>query len=84
MAHLGLLALPPKLATLLIARDNDGAGRSAADHLNERAESDGIAVQVLRLRLIDFNANLRQWGRRALRDRTTSQLATTGRLNQAA
>jgi len=77
-AHLGLLVLPSKLATLLIALDNDTTGRSAADRLSERGEADGTAVQGLRPRLIDFNADLRQWGQQALRDRIAPQLATEG------
>ncbi len=83
-AHRFLLALPPKLATLLIARDNNPAERSAADHLNEQTEADGIAVQVLWPRLIDFNADLRQWEWQALRGRIRSQLVTEGRLHRAA
>ena len=59
--HLALLELPPGLVTLLIAQDNDRAGRHAAEQLHHRAEAADISAQVLRPRLIDFSAALRRW-----------------------
>jgi len=73
-AHLAMLALPPGLTTLLIARDNDAAGRGAAERLRDRAEASSVAVTVLRPRLIDFNADLRRWGSGALLLRIGAQL----------
>ena len=78
-AHLAMLALPPALATLLVARDNDAAGRNAAERLRERAEAAGLAATVLRPRLIDFNADLRRWGHDALAERVRAQLPMVGR-----
>ena len=78
-AHLAMLALPPALATLLVARDNDAAGRNAAERLRERAEAAGLAATVLRPRLIDFNADLRRWGHDALAERVRAQLPAGGR-----
>ena len=40
--HLAALALPSGLRRVYIARDNDGAGRRAADTLSARAETSGI------------------------------------------
>jgi len=73
-AHLAMLALPSAPTTLLIARDNDAAGRNSAERLRDRAEAAGLSVAVLRPRLIDFNADLRRWGHDALADRVRSQL----------
>ncbi len=73
-AHLAMLVLPQCPTTLLIARDNDAAGRNSAERLRERAEAAGLAVAVLRPRLIDFNADLRRWGHDALAERVGSQL----------
>ena len=73
-AHLAMLVLPSAPATLLVARDNDAAGRNSAERLRDRAEAAGLAVAVLRPRLIDFNADLRRWGHDALADRVRSQL----------
>ncbi len=73
-AHLAMLVLPQCPTTLLIARDNDAAGRNSAERLRGRAEAAGLAVAVLRPRLIDFNADLRRWGHDALAARVRSQL----------
>lgn len=83
-AHLAMLHLPPALTTLLIACDNDAAGRNAAERLRERAEAAGLAVTMLRPRLIDFNADLRHWGAGALAERVASQLPTGGRRRDVA
>ena len=78
-AHLVLLTLPSATTTLLVARDNDAAGRGAAERLCERAEAAGLTAAVLRPRLIDFNADLRRWGAGALADRVRGQLLPSGR-----
>ena len=83
-AHLVLLALPSATTTLLIARDNDAAGRGAAERLRERAEAAGLAATVLRPRLIDFNADLRRWGMDVLAERVRAQLPTGGRRRDVA
>ena len=73
-SQLAMLALPPGLARLLIARDNDAAGRDAAERLAARARASSVAVTVLRPRLIDFNADLRRWGPEGVAERTGAQL----------
>ncbi len=78
-AHLAMLVLPQCPTMLLIARDNDAAGRNAAERLRDRAEAAGLAAAVLRPRLIDFNADLRRWGHDALAERVRTQLPTAGR-----
>jgi len=78
-AHLAMLALPPALTTLLIARDNDAAAPNAAERLRERAEAAGLAATVLRPRLVDFNADLRRWGAGVLAERVRAQLPMGGR-----
>ena len=83
-AHLAMLGLSPGLTTLLIARDNDAAGRGAAERLRERAEAAGLTATVLRPRLIDFNADLRRWGAGALADRVRAQLLPGGRRRDVA
>ena len=83
-AHLAMLALPSATTTLLVARDNDAAGRDAAERLFERAGSAGLAATVLRPRLIDFNADLRRWGHGALAERVRAQLPTGGRRRDVA
>jgi hypothetical protein len=60
--------------TLLIAQDNDRAGRHAAEQLHHRAEAAGISAQVLRPRLIDFNADLRRGGAGDVAERVRSQV----------
>jgi len=83
-AHFAMLSLTSALATLLIARDNDAAGRNAAERLRDRAEAAGIAATVLRPRLIDFNADLRRWDAGALAQRVRSQLPIGGRRRDVA
>ena len=79
-AHLAMLTLPTELTALIIARDNDMAGRGAAERLRERAERTSIVVTVLRPRLIDFNADLRRWGPDSLHRRVLAQLPREGQL----
>jgi Toprim domain len=56
--HLAALDLPPPLRRLYVARDNDAAGRNAAQRLHERGDAAGIEVRDLVPILGDFNADL--------------------------
>jgi len=64
--HLTALLLPPTLRRLYIARDNDPAGRRAAETLTERAQAGGVEALTLIPGLGDFNDDLRQIGSDAL------------------
>jgi hypothetical protein len=72
-AHLGALDVPSGTRRLLIARDDDTAGRSAAARLRVRAEADGIAVVDLAPGGSDFNADLGRFGCEGLRRRVLRQ-----------
>jgi hypothetical protein len=65
-SHLAGFILPGWVRSLLIARDNDPAGISAARKLARRADERGIAVTILRPVLKDFNADLRLLGKDVL------------------
>ncbi|SNS97188.1 DUF7146 domain-containing protein [Sphingopyxis indica] len=73
-AHLAALQFPPMLRRLYIARDNDAAGRKAQDDLASRAHKAGIDAVPLDARLGDFNDDLRQFGRNAMRADVRVQL----------
>lgn len=77
-SQLAILALPPGLSRLVIARDNDAAGREAAERLAGRARASSVTVSVLRPRLIDFNADLRRWGPEGVAERVGAQLSGGG------
>ena len=72
--HLAALTLPNGLCRLYIARDNDPAGRQAAETLAERAHAAGVEVLPLIPALGDFNDDLRQLGRSALADGVRTQI----------
>jgi len=74
--HLAALELPPTLRRLYLARDDDPAGRWAADTLVERARTIGIEAMVVGSTLGDFNEDLRRLGREALANGVRAQLAT--------
>ncbi|WP_237480281.1 DUF7146 domain-containing protein [Lichenibacterium dinghuense] len=74
-SQLAILVLPPGLVRLVVARDNDAAGREAAERLAGRARASSVTVDVLRPRLIDFNADLRRWGPVGLAERVGAQLS---------
>lgn len=74
-AHLAALELPANLHRLYIARDNDPAGRNAAATLADRARETGIETLMLDAKLGDFNDDLRQIGREAMRADIRVQLA---------
>lgn len=75
--HLAALELPAGLRRLYIARDDDPAGRRAAETLADRAR--GVGVEALKLvpALDDFNADLCRLGAEVLSNRLRTQLAPT-------
>ena len=81
--HLAALDLTPApgsapgqaLRRLYVARDNDAAGRRAAERLHERADAAGIDVRDLAPVDIDFNADLCRLGASALLAHLVPQLA---------
>ena len=58
-AHLSVWEFPSGLRRLIIAADNDPAGRSAARKLSERAKAEGIEFETIVSRGEDFNDDLR-------------------------
>jgi hypothetical protein len=76
--HLAALTLAPALQRLYIARDNDAAGRIAAERLRERAGR-GIAVHDLVPVLADFNVDLQRLGAAALLRHSLAQLVPADR-----
>jgi hypothetical protein len=70
--HLAALELPPSLRRLYVARDNDAAGRHAAERLHER--HCGIEVRDLVPLHADFNLDLCRLGAGGLRARLSGQL----------
>ena len=75
--HLAALELPPALHRLYVARDNDAAGRHAAEGLRERAS--GIEVRELVPVHADFNHDLCRLGADGLRTRLAQQLLPSDR-----
>jgi hypothetical protein len=73
--HLAALVLPTTLRRLYIARDNDPAGRRAAETLAQRTQGSGIDAMVLTPTMGDFNDDLRQLGAEALIAAIRVQLA---------
>jgi hypothetical protein len=73
--HLAALVPPPGLKRLYVARDNDRAGRRAAEMLDTRVKADGIEVLVLTPQADDFNTDLLALGPDALTDTLRVQLA---------
>ena len=73
--HLSALVLPSTLRRLYIARDNDPAGRRAAETLSDRAQAGGLEALTLTPTLDDFNDDLRQLGTHALAAAVRVQLA---------
>ena len=77
----GLAALtpPPGTARVLIARDGDTAGATAAERLAARCRAQGVAVTVLTPRRGDFNDELLANGPDILGARIDAALADSGR-----
>ena len=73
--HLVALVPPPGLKRLYVARDNDRAGRRAAEMLAGRVKANGIVVLVLTPQADDFNTDLMALGPAALADALRVQLA---------
>ena len=73
--HLAALTPSPGLRRLYVARDNDAAGRHAAEALSKRIQANGIEVFVLTPTADDFNADLRLFGRDALAHSLRVQIA---------
>ena len=59
-AHLAAWELPSRLRRLVIACDNDDAGRRAALRLKERAEAVDVDVKTICSLRADFNSDLRR------------------------
>lgn len=74
-AHLAALELQPTLKRLYIAREQDDAGRHAAETLADQARQSGIEPLMLDARLGDFNDDLRRLGIDTLRADLRIQLA---------
>lgn len=64
--HLAALDLPSTLRRLYLARDDDPAGRGAAETLATRARAGGIEALTLDAVFGDFNEDLRRLGRVAV------------------
>jgi Toprim domain-containing protein len=75
--HLAALELPPALRRLYVARDNDAAGRHAAERLRERAS--GIDVHELIPVHADFNLDLCRLGADGMHAFLSQQLAPSDR-----
>ncbi len=81
--HLAALDLPPTLHRLYVARDNDAAGRLAAQRLRDRGAAACIEVRELVPTLADFNADLERIGAEALLLHVAAQLMPADRLRFA-
>jgi hypothetical protein len=73
--HLAALVPPAGLQRLYVARDNDRAGRRAAEMLAARAQADGVEASILTPSADDFNTDLLALGPDALADSVRMQLA---------
>jgi hypothetical protein len=73
--HLAALVPPPGLRRLYVARDNDRAGRRAAEMLANRAQADGVEALILTPSADDFNTDLLALGPDALARSVRMQLA---------
>ena len=74
-AHLAAWEIPAGLRRLVIAADNDRAGRSATRKLAERAEAAGIDVEMIVARGEDFNSDLRDGSSERLRRQLASSIS---------
>ena len=81
--HLAALDLAPTLHRLYVARDNDAAGRIAAERLHARGAAAGIEVRDLVPALADFNVDLWRLGAAALLRHVVAQLVPADRLRFA-
>jgi hypothetical protein len=75
--HLAALTFCPSWRRLYVARDNDAAGRHAAQRLHERGQAAGIEIRELVPVHEDFNADLCALGPAALSAHLAPQLVPT-------
>ncbi len=68
-AHLAAYLWPPALRRLIVAADNDDAGRRAACHLADRADRAGVTVRLWVPGTADWNSELLHVGAPELRHR---------------
>ncbi|MGD9885004.1 MAG: toprim domain-containing protein, partial [Reyranella sp.] len=73
--HLAALELPAGLRRLYLARDDDAAGRRAAEILADRARAAGVEALTLVPALDDFNGDLHRLGAKVLSKGLCAQLA---------
>ncbi|MGD9540395.1 DUF7146 domain-containing protein [Methylocystis sp.] len=73
-AHLAAWEIPAGVRRLIIAVDNDRAGRNGARKLSERAEAEGVRVGMIVSQGKDFNDELRHTGLECLRFRLAKSL----------
>ncbi len=73
--HLAALVPPPGLERLYVARDNDRAGRRAAERLAARVQANRVEALILTPSADDFNTDLLALGPDALADCVRMQLA---------
>ena len=73
--HLAALELPAGLRRLYLARDDDAAGRRAAEILADRARAAGVEALTLVPALDDFNGDLHRLGAEVLSNGLCAQLA---------
>jgi hypothetical protein len=73
-AHLAAWEIPAGARCLIIAVDNDRAGRNGARKLSERAEAEGVRVGMIVSQGKDFNDELRHTGLECLRFRLAKSL----------
>ncbi|MBM3654127.1 MAG: hypothetical protein FJX06_15100 [Alphaproteobacteria bacterium] len=74
--HLAAWEFPPGLRRLIIARDNDAAGRRAARCLTQRPEVTSVCAATITSLLSDFNSDLRAMSAEAFRIRLDAVLAS--------
>lgn len=72
--HLAAWDFPPALRRLIIACDNDAAGRRAARRLTERAEAAGVEAATIMSLRSDFNSDLRSMSAEGFRRRVAELL----------
>jgi hypothetical protein len=75
-SHLAAWEIPAGLRRLVIAADNDRAGRIVARKLAERAEAAGVDVETIVSRGEDFNRDLRDDSPERVRHQLTSLSAS--------